>query len=193
MTQSPDVANDRSRRESERTFLARELRRRPAVGRRRSFIEMESAFQARRELPAMSRRTVEILTVLGWLLVGVAVHPAAGQIRQTPRRVSIDPPVIVVGFLGGFVRNDDDRHPEVRIIQRLDEERRPQFHAIVLENRRRHRALKEILHWLDTDGDGRLSTEEKQGARIVLSVTAGVDRPSISLPANWGAAESRSG
>jgi len=129
---------------------------------------MDSAFQGRREVSARSRRWVELLTVLAWLLVAFVVHAAAGQIRQIPRRTSEDPPVIVVGFVGGFVRNDDDRHPEVRIIQRLDEERRPKFHAIVLENRRRTRALKEIQHWLDTDGDGRLSTEEKQDARIVL-------------------------
>ena len=133
-----------------------------------NFITMNRASQITRELSAVSRRRIALLSVVGWLLVAAGIHPATGQIRQIPHRTSVEPPVIVVGFLGGFVRNDDDRHPEVRIIQRLDEERGPQFHAIVFENRRRTRALKEIQHWLDTDGDGRLSTEEKQNARIVL-------------------------
>ncbi|HEY6446908.1 MAG TPA: hypothetical protein VIY53_10640 [Acidobacteriaceae bacterium] len=85
-----------------------------------------------------------------------------------PSRASAGPSVIVMGFLGGFVSNDDKRHPEVGIIQRLAEGEGPKFHAVALENRRRTKALQEILHWLDTDGDGRLSNEEKQDARIIL-------------------------
>ena len=129
---------------------------------------MGSAFRTRSELPAVSRMRVALLSVLGCLLASVTAHPATGENQRMPDHASAEPPVIVVGFLGGFVRNDDDRHPEVRIIQRLEEERGPQFHAVVLENRQRSKALKEILHWLDTNGDGHLSTEEKQDARIVL-------------------------
>ena len=129
---------------------------------------MDSAFQGRGEVPVRSRKRVALLTVSAWLLVAFTVHAAAGQSRRISPRASSKPVVIVVGFLGGFVRNDDDRHPEVRIIQHLEQERDPRSHAVVFENRQRTKALQEILHWLDTDEDGRLSNEEKQDARIIL-------------------------
>jgi pimeloyl-ACP methyl ester carboxylesterase len=81
---------------------------------------------------------------------------------------SVSPNIIVVGFVGGFVRNDDVRHPEVQIAERLSEEEIAGVHAAAFENARWGKARKEILHWLDTDGDGRLSAEEKQDAHIIL-------------------------
>jgi hypothetical protein len=115
-----------------------------------------------------SRKRVALLSVLGCFLVTLVAHPAAAEKHRMPSRASAESPVIVVGFLGGFVRKDDDRHPEVGIIRRLDEERGPWFHAVALENRRWTKALQEILRWLDTDGDGRLSNKEKHDARIIL-------------------------
>lgn len=83
-------------------------------------------------------------------------------------RNSASPTVIVVGFVGGFVRRDDDRHPEVQLVERLSEEDIPGLHATAFENRRRARARQQVLQWLDTNGDGHLSVEEKQNARIIL-------------------------
>jgi pimeloyl-ACP methyl ester carboxylesterase len=74
---------------------------------------------------------------------------------------------MVFGFVGGFVRSDDDRHLEVQMIKRLATER-PGVRAMVFENRHRARAREEILHRLDRDGDGRLSDEEKRSAQIIL-------------------------
>jgi len=106
--------------------------------------------------------------VLACVLTFSLVHAAAGQDQPISSRDSAVTPVIVVGFLGGFVRNNDVRHPEVRIIRRLEKEGEPQLHAIAVENRHRAEALREVLRWLDTDGDGRLSEAEKQSARIIL-------------------------
>jgi len=129
---------------------------------------MNDAVGSGRVSSAVRRKRVALPSVLGCLLTVVVTAAAAGQSRRISPRPSAEPVVIVVGFLGGFVRNDDDRHPEVRIIQHLEQERGPRSHAVVFENRRRTKALKEILHWLDTDEDGRLSNEEKQDARIIL-------------------------
>jgi len=129
---------------------------------------MNSAEEARRKLPGMKRKVAGWLCVTGCLAASSAVNAAGGGNSQMASPNSAEPTVIVVGFVGGFVRNDDRRHPEVRIIQQLEGEGGPQFHAVALENRQRTKALREILHWLDGDGNGRLSNEEKGEARIIL-------------------------
>jgi hypothetical protein len=85
-----------------------------------------------------------------------------------PSQSSAHPSTVVLGFVGGFVKKDDSRHPEVQIIQRLSEEKLPALQAAVFENRQTTEARKQILRWLDADGDGHLSAQEKQNARIIL-------------------------
>lgn len=119
--------------------------------------------------PATINRSFFFLMALAGPLSALAVAPAASADAQTPSASSTATPnIIVVGFVGGFVRNDDDRHPEVQIVQRLSEGNGANFHAATFENRRRAKARREVLRWLDTDGDGHLSAQEKQNARIVL-------------------------
>jgi len=129
---------------------------------------MNSPFRPRRKSPGVNRKLVGWLCVLGCLATSAVVNPAAGEDSEMLSVGSVKPTIIVVGFVGGFVRSDDSRHPEVRIIQHLEGEGGPQFHAVALENRQRTMALHDILHWLDGDGNGRLSTEEKRDARIIL-------------------------
>ena len=74
---------------------------------------------------------------------------------------------MVFGFVGGFVRSDDDRHLEVQMIKRLAKDS-PGIRAVVFENRHRAMARQEILDRLDTNRDGRLSDVEKRSARIIL-------------------------
>lgn len=127
-----------------------------------------SANQGYRWLSIVNRR---LLRPLAWIAcaAALAVSPAlSAQVQPIPSENSASPTVIVVGFVGGFVRNDDDRHPEVQIIERLTEQDIYGLHAVAFENRRRGKARKEVLHWLDSDGNGRLSAEEKQNARIIL-------------------------
>lgn len=75
---------------------------------------------------------------------------------------------IVVGFLGGFVQSDDHRHIEVQMAEQLREIYGTSAHVQVFENRHKTRAYKSIVSWLDSNGDGILSDEEKQGVPIVL-------------------------
>lgn len=93
---------------------------------------------------------------------------AFGQIAQVAAEGSVHPATVVLGFVGGFVKSDDGRHPEVQIIRRLSGEKLPALHAAVFENRQTAAALKQVIRWLDTDRDGHLSVQEKQSARIIL-------------------------
>lgn len=76
--------------------------------------------------------------------------------------------VIIVGFVGGFVRHDDGRHSEVQLAAELRSRFPNSLHAQVFENRHRGEAHHDILRWLDTDGDGKLSEDEKNAAYIIL-------------------------
>ncbi|HEY3740908.1 MAG TPA: hypothetical protein VGL53_13740 [Bryobacteraceae bacterium] len=102
------------------------------------------------------------------MLLALTVLPAFAQIPHVALQDSVHSSTVVLGFVGGFVKNDDSRHPEVQIIQRLSEQKRPAFHAAVFENRQTAEALKQVIRWLDTNGDGHLSAQEKQSARIIL-------------------------
>jgi len=78
------------------------------------------------------------------------------------------PSNIVIGFVGGFVRHDNQHHGPVLLAQRI----RPAFpkdtYVRVFENRRRKSAYDAIIRLLDANHDGVLSPEEKARARIIL-------------------------
>ena len=78
------------------------------------------------------------------------------------------PPVIILGFVGGFVRHDNPYHSEVQLAARL---RRRYATGTVVETYSNHSgksAYRRILELLDTDHDGNLSAEEKRSAQIIL-------------------------
>ncbi len=77
-------------------------------------------------------------------------------------------PVIVIGFVGGFIRHDDTVHSAVQVAAHLRHDYPSGVCAEVLENRRQEKAHAEIVRLLDTDHDGTLSAEEKRNARIIL-------------------------
>jgi hypothetical protein len=78
------------------------------------------------------------------------------------------PAVIVVGFVGGFVHQNDSVHKEVQMADHL----RTQFPAAVrvkiFANHEGQRARQSVLQSLDSDANGTLSDHEKNLARIVL-------------------------
>jgi hypothetical protein len=76
--------------------------------------------------------------------------------------------VIVIGFVGGFVRNDDVRHPEVEFAGLLRERYPSVVHAEVFSNHDGKKALRRVLQLLDTNRDGVLSTGEEEQARIII-------------------------
>jgi hypothetical protein len=114
------------------------------------------------------------------ILLSIAITPACANSRPrvTPAGVSATPPVIVVGFLGGFVKHDNIVHSEVQLAARLRKEYPADVDVETFESYRGEKARQKILELLDTDHDGSLSAEEKQGAKIIL------------YGHSWGASES---
>lgn len=77
-------------------------------------------------------------------------------------------PLIVIGFVGGFVKHDDPRHPEVQLAAELRRRYGSRVYAQVFENHQRETAHRQVLQWLDLDGNGTLTAAEKRQARIII-------------------------
>src|SRR3984885_14574582 len=91
-------------------------------------------------------------------LDGAALHSEAAA----------PPANIVIGFVGGFVRHDNPHHGPVVLAQQIRRSFPQGTYIRIFENRRRKRAYDAVLHLLDTNRDGILSSEEKAPARLVL-------------------------
>ena len=113
--------------------------------------------------------------------IGPGICPefsSADSGRESLRLVCLRQPVsnenitarnaIIIGFVGGFVRHDDIRHPEVRFAAYLRDSYPSVVHAEVFANHDGKSALRRVLQLLDTDGDGVLSWGEKQNANIII-------------------------
>ena len=99
------------------------------------------------------------------LLLAMSLHGQRLKDFTTP--IPIPPGAnLVIGFLGGFERwNDEDRSVR-RLVLKLRE--RPGVFAESAGNHNRGTALKFIRRALDTDGDGELNPAECASARVVL-------------------------
>jgi hypothetical protein len=76
--------------------------------------------------------------------------------------------VIVIGFVGGFVRHNNAVHREVQLASHLRSEYPAGVQVRMFENRQGRQAHQAILQLLDSDHGGTLSDDEKRTARIVL-------------------------
>jgi hypothetical protein len=76
--------------------------------------------------------------------------------------------VIVIGFVGGYVRHDDSVHSAVQLATRLRQDYPSGVYVNTFENHDGDQAHREILRLLDTDHDGALSADEKRNARVVI-------------------------
>lgn len=75
---------------------------------------------------------------------------------------------IIIGFVGGFVRHDDPKHPEVQFAAYLRDRYASGTYVEVFSNHSERNALRQVERLLDTDNDGALSAAEKQQARIII-------------------------
>jgi hypothetical protein len=78
------------------------------------------------------------------------------------------PPVIVIGFVGGWVNSKNSVHREVSLAAELRRDYPEGVFVQVYENHHTEAACAAIFRLLDTDHDGSLSPAEKQNARIIL-------------------------
>jgi hypothetical protein len=105
--------------------------------------------------------------LLAWLaLEGLGQNGASHA--PAPEENRAKPPVIVVGFVGGFVAHDNMVHSGVQLAAHLRDVYPAGVYVEVFENRRREKAHGAILKILDTDHDGKVSDQEKQKARIII-------------------------
>ena len=95
------------------------------------------------------------------MLSPLAAQPGAGESAAKP-------PVIVIGFVGGFVKHDNSIHREVQLAAALRRAYATGIYAQVFENHRADDARAQILTLLDTDRDGSLTAAEKHSAQIII-------------------------
>jgi len=105
----------------------------------------------------------------------VTAQLAISKVHFPPAR-SADAKVIIIGFVGGFVSQNDAKHPEVQFAAYL-RHRYPLIEAVVFGNHHSKRALHDVVRMLDSDGDGVLTPNEKRESTIII------------YGHSWGAAE----
>lgn len=98
-----------------------------------------------------------------------ALGQAGSASRAAKGEASATSPVIVIGFVGGYIAHDNLIHGGVQLAAHLRKDYPSAgVHVEVFENHRGEDAHGEILRLLDTNQDGKLSLEEKLGARIII-------------------------
>jgi hypothetical protein len=112
------------------------------------------------------RTSTRIVSFILCLIPAVTRAGSARPVSAPPAVTTA--PVIVIGFVGGFVRHDDMVHSAVQVGAHLRQDYPSGVYVEVIENHHREKAHAEIVRFVDTDRDGTLSVEEKRNARIIL-------------------------
>jgi len=108
------------------------------------------------------------LLILDWIVFLGAALAQTGVAQSVPQVTGPAPPVIVVGFVGGFIKHDNPVHSEVQLAARLRKAYPTGVDVATFESYRRKEARKRILSLLDANHDGILTPDEKQNARIII-------------------------
>ena len=90
------------------------------------------------------------------------------ETRAVENRQYDGTPIVVIGFVGGFVRHTDTVHSPVKVAERIRESYPTGVYVQVFENRRREDANRKILQVLGKTVDGELSDKAKQQARVII-------------------------
>jgi len=86
---------------------------------------------------------------------------------NTPTPLRTDQ-TLILGFLGGFERWDDESRGVRKLAIRIDAMKLPNVHIETLENRKRDLAIKFIQNAFDRDQNGFLDDWERDSARLIL-------------------------
>ena len=118
----------------------------------------------------MKRLSVSRSLCTSILILSVLIRSLFPE-RLAARTDSSEPPpptVIVIGFVGGFVRHNDSVHREVQLATQLRKDYPSGMEAEIFENHLGREAHQEVLRLLDTDHNGIVSDPEKLKARVIL-------------------------
>jgi pimeloyl-ACP methyl ester carboxylesterase len=124
--------------------------------------------------PLATSRVVITLCLVALMCTGeVVVAAYAARVGSRTSAASLPSsqttsPVIVMGFLGGFVPHDESHHPELQMIRFLRQEYPEQVYFSLFENSKVDKAYHAILNRLGADENGMLSDDEKRRTRILL-------------------------
>jgi hypothetical protein len=115
-----------------------------------------------RRLSSWIRASVFCLgTVLAVAQAGFAQSVPAPLAHTTP-------PVIVIGFVGGFIKHDNLVHSEVQLAARLRKAYPIGVDVETFESYHGEEAREKVLSLLDTNHDGTLTPAEKHSGRIII-------------------------
>jgi len=133
---------------------------------------MMNAVQFHRLRPCIRACIVSLLAIcfLSQALVAQGEPPPIGSRNNSANAPAAGtmPPVIVVGFVGGFIRHDDPVHSEVQLAARLRKAYPSGVDVETYESYHGENARKKILSLLDANHKGTPTASEKQNARIIL-------------------------
>jgi hypothetical protein len=110
--------------------------------------------------------------LVGTLISSLGAVPALTQAslaQAVPAAVTrMTPPVIVIGFVGGFIKPDNLVHSEVQLAVRLREAYPMGVDVETFGSHYRKQAREKVLSLLDTNHDGTLTPVEKKNGRIII-------------------------
>jgi len=116
-----------------------------------------------------------IFSLVAIFTLGQAVPAQEGRVPDSGRNSSVPatanstmPHVIVIGFVGGFIRHDNLVHSEVQLAARLRKDYPSGVDVETFESYHGENAVRKILSVLDMNHKGTLTPAEKQNARIIL-------------------------
>jgi pimeloyl-ACP methyl ester carboxylesterase len=92
----------------------------------------------------------------------VCAQKGSDEARTSAQRL------IVIGFLGGFAKDGDTKHPEVWFGAYLREHYPSAIEVSVISNHQWRKAKRDVLRLLDADHDGVLTAAEKGQAKIIV-------------------------
>jgi hypothetical protein len=103
------------------------------------------------------------------LSLSVVVSLVHAVLAQSVPQVNLKTPhVIVIGFVGGFIKHDNLDHSEGQLVARLGEAAPTGVDVDTFEGHHGEKARGRILSLLDTNHDGILTPDEKQNGRSII-------------------------
>jgi len=106
--------------------------------------------------------------VIGFALLLSTPSLAIAQTRFNSLNQSDTNPVLVIGFVGGFVHSDDMRHSEVQLARQLQESYGSSVQVRMFENRHIAQAHHSIIGWLNSSDNNSVTDGRGPQPRIIL-------------------------